>query len=116
MKKAIVYFLLVIATGYHCRVRRCLIDLDSSNLFHQNLNVIRSSQLKDTIVFVEDYRAAIRFMGNITGNFGSAEYHHTVGYTDVSKFERDMRFWENWYKKNKCMLTKTFIDSAMLYK
>ncbi|MCF6403128.1 hypothetical protein L3C95_09600 [Chitinophaga filiformis] len=87
-------------------------DLTAKSDFEHQLNIVRSFQ-KGKATYVEDYRYALFYLSFTTGLFTKADYSSTIGYETRSDFKKDMKAWQDWYKKNKCEFNQNYIDSVL---
>ena len=86
---------------------------ENQQLYKSYMRLISDYETGKKKVFVDDYREATNFLSFTTGIISESDYSSTFGYKKKEQFENDMKLWRMWYKKNKCMLTKYYVDSVM---
>ena len=96
-----------------CRSPQCIADQAAVDEFEKHYNVIKTAEETKTSFLVKDYRNALLFLTNVTGIDSRAEYSSTVGYRNKRFYKEDMKAWRTWLNKNRCRLTKQYIDSAL---
>ena len=107
------YFLILVVFFCSCRSVHCTIDENIVNEFKQKINLIRSAEEKNIEVNTDDYLSALTFLSHVTGKSTRAEYSSTFGYRNDQYYKEDMKAWEGWLNKNKCKLTRSYVDSAL---
>lgn len=62
---------------------------------------------------IQDKLDAIRFLESVTGHKSQIDDIEYPIYQDKNMFEKDKNTWESWYKKNRCILKDSQIDSLI---
>lgn len=62
---------------------------------------------------IHDKLDAIRFLEAVTGYKSHIDEIEYPVYKDKDIFEKDKNAWESWYKKNRCTLKDSQIDSLI---
>ncbi|MFT3824223.1 MAG: hypothetical protein QM731_09895 [Chitinophagaceae bacterium] len=106
---ALAFFNLFMACNRYC----CTGDISKNRgLFQSHLNNIINYEEGRQSILVDKYREAIDYLSSVTGIESRAGYSSTMGYINKKEYKEDIKNWKNWYKKNKCKLTDTFVDSV----
>lgn len=76
------------------------------------MKVIQGAEREGSSVLVEEYRNALYFLSLVTGIATDADYSSTFGYGNKEDYQRNMRDWKDWYKRNKYRITDKYVDSV----
>ena len=107
------YLFALIVIFYSCRSSRCTVDKTITDEFKNKINLIRSAEERNIEIQVDEYLSALTYLTHITGIPARADYSSTFGYRNSKYYREDMKMWERWFDKNRCNLTKGYVDSAL---
>ncbi|WPV68138.1 hypothetical protein [Chitinophaga sp. LS1] len=113
--KIVIYITLIVGL-ISCNRHTCqTIDDKTCQEFRQHLNVIKGQYRHET-TYVSDYRKSLSYISRVTGYWSNADYSSTVGFRKKKDYNIAIRHWEKWYRNNRCLLTRQYVDSVMTKK
>lgn len=95
-----------------CRSNKCMSEKKVQKEFVHELKIVKD-QFKGKETLVDEYTDALFYLGFLTNTPTRAGYSSTIGYRKESDYKMDIKSWEDWFKKNKCKLTRRYVDSVM---
>lgn len=97
-----IYFIFIV---FFFSCKDCKLDEKLKSDFEYNLNLIidwEHSEIK--AVSQDDYLDALTYMNKTTGHTSGVSLgYFGAHYSSIEVFQQDIKAWEQWYDKNKCI-------------
>lgn len=111
MKKTLIIFLTILFQ-FSCGSESCIVDPSFEETFKQMRGLVKSDQ-ENQGGLSNDAVRGVFYLQKLTERKSKAIIGDLSYYNSLGDYKSDMNNWNQWYKKNKCLITAEVSDSVL---